>query len=84
MEQEHATSTTERLAQQIDRLLERLAQAEDSQRQLQQQAEALAAERDALVQRLRSARARVDALLEHLPPSSPQAGDATPTEANPS
>ncbi|THU05501.1 DUF904 domain-containing protein [Lampropedia puyangensis] len=60
-------SLTETLSLQIDQLLERLRTAEQGHAQLAQQVQLLTQERDGLVQRLHTARDRVDALLERLP-----------------
>lgn len=58
---------TDQLSIQIDQLLQRLAAAEEGCAQLHQHNQALAQERDGLVQRLNEARERVDALLARLP-----------------
>lgn len=58
---------TDQLSIQIDQLLQRLAAAEEGCAQLHKLNQALAQERDGLVQRLNEARERVDALLTRLP-----------------
>jgi cell division protein ZapB len=66
-------ATLDDLAQRIDRLLMRHAEAMRTQALLEQQLAAVTLERDSLKSRLHAARSRIDALLERLPAESPLA-----------
>ena len=57
-------STTDQIAERVERLLLRHAELAD-------QVSALTQERDSLKSRLNAARARIDALLERLPANAP-------------
>ena len=59
------------LSERIERLLQRHAELQRSNALLSEQVATLTKERDSLASRLRAARARVDALLERLPETSP-------------
>jgi cell division protein ZapB len=60
-------ATLDDLAQRIDRLLMRHAEAMRTQALLEQQLASVTLERDSLKSRLHAARSRIDALLERLP-----------------
>ena len=64
-------STTEQIAERVERLLLRHAELQRTNALLTDQVAALAQERDSLKSRLSAARARVDALLERLPAAAP-------------
>lgn len=64
-------SPTEQIAERVDRLLLRHAELQRTNALLTDQVAALTQERDSLKSRLSAARARVDALLERLPPAAP-------------
>lgn len=64
---ETPNALTTRLAQQIDQLLAHLDAKESDNLRLRQELHSLAQERDALQERLQTARIRLDALLERLP-----------------
>jgi len=57
------------LAERVDRLLVRYEELQRTNALLAQQVESLTQERDSLRSRLAAARARVDALLDRLPPA---------------
>jgi uncharacterized protein (TIGR02449 family) len=61
-------ATLHDLAQRIDRLLLRHQELERTNKLLLEQVASLVGERDSLKSRLGAARARIDALLERLPP----------------
>jgi cell division protein ZapB len=63
----------EDLAERVDRLLLRHQELKRTSRLIEQQLQSVSAERDSLRSRLGAARARIDALLERLPPEG-QAG----------
>jgi chromosome segregation ATPase len=63
-------STLEDLAQRVEHLLVRHAELQRTQALLQQQVQDLSAERDALRQRLATARTRLDALIARVPPGA--------------
>ena len=60
-------STTDQIAERVERLLVRYEELQRTNVLLTSQVEALTQERDSLKSRLSAARARVDALLERLP-----------------
>ena len=62
-------STTDQIAERVERLLVRHAELQRTNALLTSQVTALTQERDSLKSRLSAARARVDALLERLPPA---------------
>ena len=64
-------STTEQIAERVERLLLRHAELQRTNALLADQVAALTQERDSLKSRLSAARARVDALLERLPVAAP-------------
>ena len=64
-----APSTTDQIAERVERLLVRHAELQRTNALLASQVAALTQERDSLKSRLSAARARVDALLERLPPA---------------
>ena len=64
-------STTDQIAERVERLLMRHAELQRTNRLLTEQVSALTQERDSLKSRLSAARARVDALLERLPAAAP-------------
>jgi chromosome segregation ATPase len=63
-------ATLEDLAERIERLLVRHAEARRTQALLEDQLAAVTQERDSLKSRLHAARSRIDALLERLPADS--------------
>ena len=67
------------LVERVDRLVLRHEELKRTNRLMEQQLQALAAERDSLKSRLAAARARIDALLARLPAE----GSSTTTEARP-
>ena len=69
----------EQIAERIDRLLLRHAELQRTNILLAAQVDALTQERDSFKSRLAAARARVDTLLERLPPGTPS---AKPSETN--
>ena len=64
-------STTDQIAERVERLLLRHAELQRTNALLADQVSALTQERDSLKSRLNAARARIDALLERLPASAP-------------
>lgn len=60
--------TLEDLAERVDRLLLRHEELKRTNALLEQQLATVTAERDSLQSRLSAARARIDALIERLPP----------------
>lgn len=70
------TSTTDQIAERVERLLLRHAELQRTNALLAQQVTELAQERDSLKSRLSAARARVDALLERLPAATPVTKDS--------
>ncbi|MFZ2989317.1 cell division protein ZapB [Ideonella sp.] len=64
------------LAERIDRLVLRHEELARTNALLSQQVQGLQAERDNLKSRLSAARARIDALLDRLPPETLSAGSA--------
>ena len=72
-------STLEDLARRVEHLLVRHAELQRTHHLLQAQVQDLTAERDALRQRLGTARSRLDALIARIPPSAQAvAEEATP------
>lgn len=63
-------STTDQIAERVERLLLRHAELQRTNALLSDQVRTLTQERDSLKSRLNAARARVDALLERLPSST--------------
>ncbi|NMM76165.1 DUF904 domain-containing protein [Acidovorax sp. SRB_14] len=63
------THPIEQIAQRVERLLQQHAELQRSNELLSAQVAALSQERDSLKSRLKAARARVDALIERLPPT---------------
>jgi cell division protein ZapB len=74
----------DQLAERVDRLLVRYEELQRTNALLAQQVELLTQERDSLRSRLAAARARVDALLDRLPPAQSPALIAPPTPTGPS
>ncbi|MCU0773239.1 MAG: cell division protein ZapB [Ideonella sp.] len=73
-------ATLDDLAQRIDRLLMRHAEAMRTQALLEQELAAVTLERDSLKSRLQAARSRIEALLDRLPADGPGAdGPGQPT-----
>ncbi|CAD5374496.1 conserved hypothetical protein [Rubrivivax sp. A210] len=68
----------EDLAERVERLLLRHQELKRTSALLEQQLQAVSAERDSLRSRLAAARARVDALIERLPAEGGKAGATTP------
>lgn len=66
------------LAERIDRLVLRHEELRRSSSLVEQQLAAVSAERDSLRSRLAAARARIDALIERLPPDAAPAAPAAP------
>ena len=66
----------DQIAERVDRLLLRHAEMQRTQQAMARQIEALTLERDALKIRLRTARDRLDALIDRLPPDPPAVQDA--------
>ncbi|MCO4093187.1 MAG: DUF904 domain-containing protein [Acidovorax sp.] len=64
-------STTDQIAERVERLLLRHAELQRTNALLAEQVATLTQERDSLKSRLSAARARVDALLERLPVAAP-------------
>ena len=64
-------ATLDDLAQRIDRLLMRHAEAMRTQALLEQELAAVTLERDSLKSRLQAARSRIEALLDRLPADTP-------------
>lgn len=63
------------LAERVDRLVLRHEELKRTTALVEQQLQAVSAERDSLRSRLAAARARIDALLERLPSDSPREVD---------
>ncbi len=81
-----AMSRLDDLADRIERLVLRHEELKRTNALLQQQVEGLASERDSLRSRLAAARARIDALLDRLPPepvTAPSVAPALLHQANP-
>ncbi len=71
----------DQIAERVERMLLRYEELQRTNQLLTEQLEAVTKERDSLRSRLNAARARVDALLERLPESNPQAQDAAGASA---
>ena len=71
----------DQIAERVERMLLRYEELQRTNQLLTEQLEAVVKERDSLRSRLNAARARVDALLERLPESNPQAQDAAGASA---
>jgi uncharacterized protein (TIGR02449 family) len=69
-------SKLEDLAERVDRLLLRHQELKRTSRLIEQQLQSVSAERDSLRSRLGAARARIDALLERLPPEGQPGSEA--------
>jgi cell division septum initiation protein DivIVA len=65
----------DQVCERVDRLLLRHEELERTNTLLAEQVQQLTQERDSLKSRLAAARARVDDLLDRLPPSQPSAAD---------
>jgi uncharacterized protein (TIGR02449 family) len=66
-------ATLQDLAERVDRLVLRHQELQRTSALIEQQLAAVTAERDSLRSRLAAARARIDALIERLPPQPPAA-----------
>jgi uncharacterized protein (TIGR02449 family) len=73
-------ATLQDLAERVDRLVLRHQELQRTSALIEQQLAAVSAERDSLRSRLAAARARIDALIERLPPEPPPAAAAGDTE----
>jgi cell division protein ZapB len=87
MRQQHGTTMAEtqlidQITERVERLLLRHEELQRTNALLQEQVQALQAERDLLKSRLQAARARVDALLDRLPANQP-APAAVPSDTTP-
>ena len=71
------TDTIDQIAERVDHLLLRHEELQRTNALLQQQVQVLTLERDQLKSRLAAARARVDALIERLPTSTPVSPEAS-------
>jgi uncharacterized protein (TIGR02449 family) len=69
-------ATLQDLAERVDRLVLRHQELQRTSALIEQQLAAVSAERDSLRSRLAAARARIDALIERLPPEPPPAAAA--------
>lgn len=79
-----APSPIDQIAERVERLLVRHEEMRRTNALLVQQIDALTRERDALRARLTTARTRIDAMLERLPPEpAADAHASTPTPAAP-
>ncbi len=67
----------EQLADRVERLLLRYEEMQRTNALLSEQVRALSQERDSLKSRLQAARSRVDALLQRLPETQPEASGQT-------
>jgi len=67
----------EDLAERVDRLVLRHQELKRTSRLIEQQLQTVSAERDSLRSRLGAARARIDALLDRLPPEGQTGSEAT-------
>ena len=72
-------SQIDQIAERVERLLVRHAELQRTNALLEAQVDTLTQERDSLKSRLAAARARVDALLERLPETSPTGEHKTPS-----
>ncbi|MBX3634341.1 MAG: DUF904 domain-containing protein [Rubrivivax sp.] len=74
-------ATLQDLAERVDRLVLRHQELQRTSTLIEQQLAAVSAERDSLRSRLAAARARIDALIERLPPETlPKGGAAGDAE----
>ena len=71
-----APSPLDQIAERVERLLVRHEEVQRTNALLQAQVESVTRERDALRSRLTAARARIDAVLERLPPEPSQDASA--------
>ncbi|MCS4509914.1 DUF904 domain-containing protein [Xylophilus ampelinus] len=71
------TAPLDQIAERVERLLLRHAEMQRAQRAMGRQIAALTEERDALRHRLRTARHRLDALIDRLPPDLSALQDAS-------
>lgn len=71
----------DQIAERVERLLLRHAEMQRAHQAMARQIEALTLERDALKTRLRTARDRLDTLIERLPPDPPAVRDAAAAES---
>ena len=69
----------EDLAERVDRLVLRHQELKRTSQLIERQLQSVSAERDSLRSRLGAARARIDALLERLPPEGPASSETTVT-----
>ncbi len=76
-------STTDQIAERVERLLVRHAELQRTNALLADQVSALTQERDSLKSRLNAARGRIDALLERLPANTAPAAPPAPTTPAP-
>ena len=76
-------SHLDQIAERVERLLLRHQELHRTNQLLTAQLDSVARERDSLKSRLNAARARVDALLDRIPASSPQAPVAAAVSENP-
>jgi hypothetical protein len=77
-------SPTEQIAERVERLLVRYGELQRTNALLESQVQALTLERDSFKSRLGAARARIDALLDRLPPATADdAPTATPAFETP-
>jgi len=68
-------TSLDQIAERVERLLLRHEELQRTNQLLHQQILTLQSERDSLKSRLNAARARIDALLDRLPPGAAQATD---------
>ena len=71
------SNTIDQIAERVDHLLLRHEELQRTNALLTQQVQSLTTERDQLKSRLAAARARVDALIERLPSSTPTSPEAS-------
>jgi chromosome segregation ATPase len=71
-------SPTEQIAERVERLLVRYEELQRTNALLENQVQSLTLERDSFKSRLGAARARIDALLDRLPPSNAESAAAEP------
>jgi chromosome segregation ATPase len=71
-------SPIEQVAERVERLLVRYDELQRTNALLENQVQSLTLERDSFKSRLGAARARIDALLDSLPPSSAESAAAEP------
>ncbi|MFE8644064.1 hypothetical protein ACFX58_03150 [Sphingomonas sp. NCPPB 2930] len=70
----------DQIAERVERLLLRHAEMQRTQQAMARQIEALTLERDALKTRLHTARHRLDALIDRLPPDPPALQDVAESQ----